>query len=144
MRTSINWNDVYRSSTLSRADLGKKCQVVQGCFELSMRQPAKQYLPEDFVFDTWEESVTPKNNTKTGFGAKIPTAYIIKCTDGRSRRVYVEHLSKSPDIRRGFIIVSDQKLKVKLWFPAHPADGYIFPSAWEPTITKDWGQSPVM
>jgi hypothetical protein len=61
------------------------------------------YTKERFIYELQYKAIVkvfkdkeyPRNPYRSGFGRKIPTHYTLKCSDGRTRRVYCICFSNS-------------------------------------------------
>ena len=69
------------------SDLYSDCCKVSIYLQLIYREDAIYYLP-DLFFHRIETTELPNNNSVTGYGSKIPTQYLLHCSDNYKRRVY--------------------------------------------------------
>jgi hypothetical protein len=53
-----------------------------------------EYMPDGFVSYVLVTK-PPKNPSVSGYGAKIPTRFLLQCSDGMRRRVYMMQYSNS-------------------------------------------------
>ena len=85
----------------SRSD----CIGVSIYLELIHKDNEINYVPDLFFYSV-ETTDTPRHNSSTGYGSKIPTQYLLHCADGYKRRVYARCYGNAASM---YIVVQGKK-----------------------------------
>ena len=69
-----------------------------------------EYADSDFLTEWIKDEQAPRSRSVSGYGSKIPTHRRVKCSDGRTRRVYARCYSNAASF---YIIVDERDLFIR-------------------------------
>ena len=98
------------------SNLRSDCITVGIYLELIHKDNEVNSLPDLFFYRN-EKTDTPRHNSVTGYGSKIPTQYLLHCDDGYMRRVYAHFYSNAASL-------SGYGSKLPTQYLLHCDDGY--------------------
>lgn len=100
--STVTYQDVIYSSTLDLSDMGKRCKIENGCFNLlTSDYPVK--CPSDFIENILK--VWGNNSHSISFKGR-KTLSGIQCSDCITRRVYTENGYKYINVLKTKMIVN--------------------------------------